>query len=82
MCWCTPNMRTPCCGSNRCHAMQGVVAIDCPFCNRPKGVPKTEHLAASRRLLEQLEQRIAEVGYDQTVAEVEEILARRQGNVA
>lgn len=33
MCWCDPNCRTPCCGSDACHrAMQAVGKVVCPFC--------------------------------------------------
>lgn len=42
MCWCTPNMRTPCCGTEACHAAackagpgRGLQPDEvCPFCER------------------------------------------------
>lgn len=43
MCWCTPNMRTPCCGSDACHRMlDSMGAGECPWHKEPTPEPKED----------------------------------------
>lgn len=47
MCRCRPNVRTPCCGSDACHAGNDG---PCPWCARPKAKPTTELEAIAREI--------------------------------
>lgn len=33
MCFCQPDVKTPCCGSDRCHVIAGTTHVQCGWCN-------------------------------------------------
>lgn len=63
MCWCNPRVRTPCCGSEACHA--AATQRPCPFCIRKGTRPSQSACIATPHHSEELEVELRHVTFRQ-----------------
>lgn len=57
MCWCTPGIRTPCCGE-KCHVHQGIQADACGFHAKPSKPAHTVNIEVKQTGLDDIENRL------------------------